>query len=260
MLDFLTSPIIFPSDMDSPKLSADPTFKLPAAMNWTDHDYENAPLDKPMTKLTDLVQLEPISDKDSCLYAPFILDDFFKHALNDDKHAALSNPPLFTLPPLMDLRDDDSGYGDDDDDNNNVKQKALRANLRGALAVVENDMQQNRYEHLYAPTRCQGEQWSWHEEMLDVPELVHSECSSSAQSMADPTPTTPVFLESGISFLVEKNFVCGFRPGNPQPLPDMTSPGKKWLSKLKQATSTMKQDCVKSLTKTSRKLSRWIRH
>lgn len=253
---------MFPSDMDSPKLSADPTFKLPAPMNWADHDYDNAPLDKPMTNLTDLVQLEPINDKESYIYAPFLLDNYFKHTLYDEKHAVLSDPPLFTLPPLMDLRDDDSGYGDDDHDNsnNNVKQKALRANLRGALAVVENDMQQNGYEHLYAPSRCQGDQWFWREEMRDVPELVHSVCSSSAHSMDDPTPTTPVLLESGISSLVDETFVCVLPPYNAQPLLDKTSPGKKWLSKIKQVTSTMKQDCVKSVTKTSRKLGRWIKY
>ncbi|KAI8336673.1 hypothetical protein BC941DRAFT_427765 [Chlamydoabsidia padenii] len=175
MVDFLSSPLLFPSDMESSKLSADPTFKLPMAMNWTDLDYDNTPLDKPMTGWTDLVQLEPINDKG----LPLLLSDYLKTS------DALSGG----------YNDNDSGYGDDNDDYND-KQMTLRAHLRGALAAVENDMQQNGYDRLYTCRDTMNDQWSWCDELLDVPDLVHSISSSSAHSLMDPSP---LLLESDIS-------------------------------------------------------------
>ncbi|ORZ22471.1 hypothetical protein BCR42DRAFT_406255 [Absidia repens] len=315
MLDFLSSPVLFPSDMDLPKLSAGATFKLPEPMNWADHDYYNTMVDKSMTSLTDLTKLEPVNENNMHVYAPFILDGTKRNtathlgkAVTDgfaDDHSkrlallglAQSMVQAYSLPFYSTPMNPGIIVGDKDDDE---KQRGLlRANLRGALDVVEHDMQQNGHDSLYSSRKhqqpisnsflsneCINGQWSWREEIVDVPDLVHSVCSSpSTHSLAeDRHPSTPVLLESGISYVdndapdeqqlhdeiattLPMPSTISVTPSitslqqHPQHDQNMKKPRSinKWMTKMKHATSIVKQDCVKSISSTSRKVCQWIK-
>ncbi|CAO3594798.1 unnamed protein product [Absidia cylindrospora] len=306
MLDFLSSPVLFPSDMDSPKLSSGATFKLPEPMNWADHDYYNTMVDKTMAGLTDLTKLEPVNENNMHVYAPFIIDD---GKLNTTAHLgkattggfaddhskrlallglARSMVQAYSLPFYASSMDT-SGIVVENDDVDDAKQRRLlRENLRGALDVVEHDMQQNGHDSLYSGRKqptisnaflsddCIDGKWSWREEMVDVPDLVHSVCSSpSTHSLADDHhPPTPVLLESGISYVdndtpdqqqmhdetaTTASVTSSLQYSQYDQNMKKSRPINKWISKMKHATSIVKQDCVKSISSSSRKLCQWIK-
>ncbi|CAO3596597.1 unnamed protein product [Absidia cylindrospora] len=306
MVDFLSSPILFPSDMDSSKLTADPTFKLPESTNWADHDYYNTMIDKSTASLTHLIKLEPVKENDIHVYSPFInttMSPKFASVLNqkpatcvpDDDDVYSQRLTLLTLAqsmahaytlPLPHIADGIHNQG------NTIHvysydegQQQLRANLRGALDVVENDMQRNGQDSLYSLSQQPngnvsdssfyqddiGDDWSWREDFINVPDLVHSVCSSpSSHSLVDDQqPSTPVLLESGISSHLDDS--CSPQQMDTEITDTSNIPqqvhGKKknknfknWMIKVKQTTSTMKQDCIKSVSNTSRKLRQWIKN
>ncbi|ORZ12694.1 hypothetical protein BCR42DRAFT_419779 [Absidia repens] len=315
MVDFLSSPVLFPSDMDSSKLTADPTFKLPESTNWADHDYYNTMIDKSMASLTHLIKLEPVKENDIHVYSSFInttLSPKIASVLNqkpatcipdhniDNDYSqrltlltmaqSMAHAYTLALPPNSPgiLHHQDNTAADEG-------QKQLRANLRGALDVVENDIQRNGQDSLYSFSQLPngnvgessfyqddiGDDWSWREDFINVPDLVHSVCSSpSSHSLVDDQqPSTPVLLESGISSHLDDNCspqqmdieITGTLSSSsaslslsniPQQVHDKkrNKNFKNWMVKVKQTTSAMKQDCMKSVSNTSRKLRQWIKN
>ncbi|KAI7848919.1 hypothetical protein BDC45DRAFT_540535 [Circinella umbellata] len=183
-LDFLSSDIVFPSDSNEPKLSVNASSKLPDPVDWSLHDYYSTALEKtfvPIHSLTDLHKLDPVSQKETFYDMPsFTLynsDDDPKQQLNQDKmllllsirKAVAAALPLehqnnkqqallatvakqqqqqhAVLPPHPPALEDP---------------KEIRAALRGALELTQNDMQHNGFAH--SPRN--NNEWKWEDEIL----------------------------------------------------------------------------------------------
>ncbi|KAI8061717.1 hypothetical protein BC940DRAFT_309914 [Gongronella butleri] len=275
MTDFLDSPLLFPSDdMALSKLSAEPTFKLPDAIQWVDYDFALCQHDhdtatKPC--LTDLFSLEPVHEAhdalkqqqhalsrrhaDDAVYSGFLQDELKKNACF---HEGTTQNKLSMLVVARSLsqsyksdafkvvspsatRDHHAIRSFDGVDD---KQKQLRAALRGALDVVEQDMLQHQdsahplmhdgYQHHQPsdqPPRAHhyqhdltipADDWSWRADLMDVPDLIYSSNTSSAASSftsliednddnndamaAFDDPPCPVLLESEISHVATLDY------------------------------------------------------
>lgn len=137
-IDLLSSDIIFPSDSNEPKLSANAS-KLPHPVDWTAHDYYST---LPLHELTDLRRLESVPEKCKLDNSFFTL-----HQKNDSAvflvFPATKSPAATPVPADI--------------------QQNLRAALRGALELVENDLQRNHQE--FRPV-CD---WSWKDDMVVPP-------------------------------------------------------------------------------------------
>ncbi|KAI8377688.1 uncharacterized protein BYT42DRAFT_614350 [Radiomyces spectabilis] len=167
-VDFLSSDIVFPSDSNEPKLSADPCTKMPESVDWAVYDYYSTALEKqctPLHSLTDLCRLEPVKDeKPLWKYPPlFALQDKQDDqavilVLSSTLKTANYSPPIIQPP---------------------SQKQDLRAALRGALEIVENDMQRNNaYDHFPSrnpatatPTTTTKQTaathaWSWKDEFV----------------------------------------------------------------------------------------------
>ncbi|KAI8332837.1 hypothetical protein BC941DRAFT_435526 [Chlamydoabsidia padenii] len=137
-IDFLSSDIEFPCDSNEPKLSASPCTKLPEPVDWSFHDYYSTILEKafsPINNLTDIRPSEPVTQP--------------PNYLKDWKH-----PSLFTV---HDKQDDQAvvlvlGNAIQPPQQQQNNNNNLRAALRGALDLVENDMQKNMHESFKTPT------------------------------------------------------------------------------------------------------------
>ncbi|KAI8085066.1 uncharacterized protein BX664DRAFT_338450 [Halteromyces radiatus] len=280
MVDFLSSPVLFPSDMDSSKLSAGPTFKLPEPANWSDYDYYNTTTDKSMINLTDLIRLEPIEENDLMhVYAPFL-------PLNHTSTTVLQKAKLGSQSQRLTLlalaQSMVNAYKLPSIELNH-EQQLLRANLRGALDAVENDMQQNatdclfpsHHRSLHSCDDDNSDQWSWREELMDVPDLVYSNCSSpSSHSLVnDQCHSTPILLESGLSsHMIIDDDVDNDEDdesGAQQSLttaimeqPTCLSPvkNKKKTKSLKKWMIKIKKAATKSMVDTGSKVRRWVKN
>ncbi|CAO3594589.1 unnamed protein product [Absidia cylindrospora] len=145
-IDFLSSDIEFPCDSNEPKLSASPCTKLPESVDWSFHDYYSTVLEKafaPIHSMTDIRHLEPVKD----MVAPLnYLKDwknpsvFEVHDKQDDQAVVLvlSNTIQSAPPPPQ-------------QQHSLQQQNNLRDALRGALDLVENDMQKNMHDALCSP-------------------------------------------------------------------------------------------------------------
>lgn len=145
-IDFLSSDIEFPCDSNEPKLSASPCTKLPESVDWSFHDYYSTILEKnfsPIHSITDIRHLEAVGEE---VAPPIYLQDwknpslFSEHDKQDDQAVVfvLTNtikPPVI-MPPSTPQQS---------------KQNNLRAALRGALDLVETDLQKNMQDSLQTP-------------------------------------------------------------------------------------------------------------
>ncbi|KAF7728675.1 hypothetical protein EC973_005712 [Apophysomyces ossiformis] len=163
-VDFLASDIVFPSDSDEPKLSAGPNTKLPEPVDWSLHDYYSTVLEKsftPIQSLTDLCKLEPVMDGLADEKTSWKCPPLFTHKQDDQALILVLSNTLkqSSLPPVS-------------------QQQDLRAALRGALEMVENDMQHNMQDNL-TPIRQQQQQqqqhipmqekaWSWKDDLFQT--------------------------------------------------------------------------------------------
>ncbi|KAI8344239.1 hypothetical protein BC941DRAFT_408136 [Chlamydoabsidia padenii] len=138
-IDFLSSDIEFPCDSNEPKLSASPCTKLPESVDWSFHDYYSTILEKnftPIQTITDIQPLEPVPDQVS---PPHYLQDW-------------KNPSLFSV---HDKQDDQAVFfvlANAIKPSSPMKENNLRAALRGALDMVEKDMQKNMQDTFKIPT------------------------------------------------------------------------------------------------------------
>ncbi|ORZ24680.1 hypothetical protein BCR42DRAFT_403433 [Absidia repens] len=147
-IDFLSSDIEFPCDSNEPKLSSSPCAKLPESVDWTFHDYYSTVLEKaftPIQSITDIKHLEPVKENTA---PPNYLKDWkdssiFKiHDKQDDQAVVfvlantIQSSPSLPQPPSQ--------------------QDNLRAALRGALDLVESDMQKNMCDALRPSTPSSG--------------------------------------------------------------------------------------------------------
>jgi hypothetical protein len=145
-IDFLSSDIEFPCDSNEPKLSASPCTKLPESVDWSFHDYYSTVLEKnfsPIHSITDIRHLEAVGEQ---VAPPIYLPDyknpslFSDHDKQDDQAVVLvltnTLKPSVIIPPSA---------------HQQSKQNNLRAALRGALDLVENDMQKNMHNSLQTP-------------------------------------------------------------------------------------------------------------
>ncbi|KAI8088977.1 uncharacterized protein BX664DRAFT_331893 [Halteromyces radiatus] len=139
-IDFLSSDIEFPCDSNEPKLSASPCTKLPEPVDWAFHDYYSTVLEKaftPINGITDITHLEPVRNE----VAP-------PNYLKDWKH-----PSVFTV---EDKQDDQAVVvvltNTIQPPPQPQPQNTLRAALRGALDLVEIDMQRNMHDSLLSPS------------------------------------------------------------------------------------------------------------
>lgn len=131
--DFLSSDIVFPSGSNEPKLCA--ATQLPEPIDWAFHDYYSTACEKaftPIQSLTDLRKLEPCPVSSSSSKVDSLL------VVLSSKAAAA---PVRT------------------------EQQHLRAALRGALEIVENDMQDNH--HLTRLSSIHKDNCAWKEELLN---------------------------------------------------------------------------------------------
>ncbi|ORX55594.1 hypothetical protein DM01DRAFT_1334987 [Hesseltinella vesiculosa] len=203
-MDFLDSPLLFPSDMEHPKLSSDPTFKLPEAIQWADYDYDHQQLHHPLAdkpSLTSIFQLDPIPDPVavSTAYASFLQLDISKGSLQQQDQLPRNLPMLALMaslaqayqPPMPSPKLHDQ-----------ERTNELRAALRCALDIVENDMQLHdvpmhaKHPHPHEPASAEAlapsyhdhyqqdllGELSWHTDLMDVPDLISCSTLSSASS------------------------------------------------------------------------------
>ncbi|CAO3622086.1 unnamed protein product [Cunninghamella blakesleeana] len=192
MVDFLSSPIMFPSDeMDGSKLTCDPAFKLPEPVHW--EEFEFTSLEKTYTN----------TNNNEMMY-----DD---HQVQQEKqHYKLDYSQLFLT--LLNNQHEKSMlfnntfiYNDNNDKKDHhlhdplLKNNNISNALRGALDVVENDMQENEFDksyhlpsslstygfnHLYYHHNLSSD--NWRDDILESPpDLVYSPCSSSSHSLLD---------------------------------------------------------------------------
>ncbi|ORZ22625.1 hypothetical protein BCR42DRAFT_406635 [Absidia repens] len=147
-IDFLSSDIEFPCDSNEPKLSANPCTKLPEPVDWSFHDYYSTVLEKafaPIHSVTDIHHLEPVKDT---IAPPNYLKDWKNtsvlevHDKQDDQAVVLvlSNTIQSAPPPPR-------------QQHSAPQQNNLRLALRGALDLVENDMQKNMHDALCSPSQ-----------------------------------------------------------------------------------------------------------
>ena len=186
-LDFLSSDIVFPSDSNEPKLSVNASSKLPDPVDWSLHDYYSTALEKtfvPINSLTDLRKLDPVSQKDAFYEMPsFIVynnDNDPKQQLSQDKMLLLLNirKAVAAALPLQQQNNKQQALLTTVTKQQQQQQqqqamlplhppvledpKEIRAALRGALELTQNDMQHNGFAH---PTRNNNE-WKWEDEIL----------------------------------------------------------------------------------------------
>ena len=181
-LDFLSSDIVFPSDSNEPKLSVNASSKLPHPVDWSLHDYYSTALEKtfvPIHSLTDLCKLDPVPQKDAFYEMP----SFTVYNNNNDPKQQFSQDKMLLL---LNIRKAVAAALPLQQQNNKqeallatvTKQqqqamlpphppvledpKEIRAALRGALELTQNDMQHNGFAH---PTRNNNE-WKWEDEIL----------------------------------------------------------------------------------------------
>lgn len=141
-IDFLSSDIEFPCDSNEPKLSASPCTKLPEPVDWSFHDYYSTVLEKAFSPITTLTDIQPVAEpvREAVAQPPNYLKDwknpslFTVHDKQDDQAVilVLSNAIQSPSPPPS-------------------QQNNLRAALRGALDLVENDMQRNMHDSFTTP-------------------------------------------------------------------------------------------------------------
>ncbi|KAG2221493.1 hypothetical protein INT45_008818 [Circinella minor] len=187
-LDFLSSDIVFPSDSNEPKLSVNASSKLPDPVDWSLHDYYSTALEKtfvPIHSLTDLHKLDPVPQKDVFYEMPsftvYNSDDDPKKQLNQDKMLLLLSirKAVAAALPLEHQNDKQQALLATVAKQQQQQQqqqhamlpphppaledpKEIRAALRGALELTQNDMQHNGFAH---PTRNNSE-WKWEDEIL----------------------------------------------------------------------------------------------
>ncbi|KAI9489091.1 hypothetical protein BDB00DRAFT_876759 [Zychaea mexicana] len=183
-LDFLASDIVFPSDSNEPKLSVNASSKLPDPVDWSLHDYYSTALEKtfvPIHSLTDLRKLDPVPQKEAFYEMPsFTVYNSNGHnnpklQLCQDKMLLLLSirkAVAAALPPQQKERQQPTTAV--------TKQqhailpshppaledpKEIRAALRGALELTQNDMQHNGFAHPSTAARSSKE-WKWEDEIL----------------------------------------------------------------------------------------------
>ncbi|KAG0173599.1 hypothetical protein DFQ28_001183 [Apophysomyces sp. BC1034] len=162
-VDFLASDIVFPSDSNEPKLSASTSTKLPEPVDWALHDYYSTVLEKsftPIHSLTDLCKLEPVMDDPVNEKTMWKCPPLFTHK-QDDQALILVLSNTLKQPAFPSV----------------TQQQDLRAALRGALDIVENDMQHNMQDNL-SPIRQQQQQqqqtplqekmWTWKDDLFQT--------------------------------------------------------------------------------------------
>ncbi|KAI7870761.1 hypothetical protein BDF14DRAFT_1740948 [Spinellus fusiger] len=171
-IDFLSSDIEFPSDSNEPKLSASSLTKMPEPVDWVLHDHYSTVLERSRTSIqsfTDLYKLEPVKED--------LAEKLFFTSVGT------KNLPLFELSDKQDEKAMLLALA------NHIKPVAaalstptpdpssdLRAALRGALELVENDMQRNSMQdsHSTPPrpvlvTKSEQDHWNWKNELLQTP-------------------------------------------------------------------------------------------
>ncbi|KAI9302209.1 hypothetical protein BJ944DRAFT_270283 [Cunninghamella echinulata] len=236
MVDFLTSPILFPSDMDCPKLSCEPTYKLPEAVDWEEFEYTN------------LQHMNNSSNSNQMIQQHYYSQLFSTLLLNDNNQKEL-NPSFI--------------YNDNDDDDDKhllLKKNDVGDALRDALNLVENDMHQNGiidklYYHHYSHSD------DWREDLLDSspPDLVYSLCSSTSTSFIhddddDDVSSSTFTSNNNISDPIIISNSITTMPLFIQEDPIINKKSLKgWVKKsMKQAVQTMSSQ--------SRKLYHWMKH
>lgn len=192
-IDFLSSDIVFPSDSTESKLAARSFSKLPDPVDWAFHDYYSTACEKvfaPIQSLTDLRKLDPVPQEPAVEGKPISgavaqLDVLQQKLKNQDPQSLvfmLSNDINKNSPAAVPPRSNPDLPVPNPPDH----QQNLRAALRGALEIVENDMQDN---HLMRVKRgepassdaAKSESWTWKDD------LVHS----SINGISGPSTRTP---------------------------------------------------------------------
>ncbi|CAO3633673.1 unnamed protein product [Cunninghamella blakesleeana] len=149
-LDFLSSDIQFPNDSNEPKLSAAPGSKLPESVDWTFHDFYNTVLEKeftPMENLTEIKYLEPVKDdylRDWKQPSIFAVQD-----KQEDQAVVLVLANTIQTPQTNCMTMQQPNHSKKKNNNNNNNN--IGAALRGALQLVENDMQHSMHDALKSP-------------------------------------------------------------------------------------------------------------
>ncbi|KAI8150438.1 hypothetical protein BJV82DRAFT_587187 [Fennellomyces sp. T-0311] len=191
-LDFLASDIVFPSDSNEPKLSVNASSKLPDPVDWSLHDYYSTALEKnfvPIHSLTDLRKLEPVPQKEAFYDMP----SFTVHNSNDSKPQLSEDKVLL----LLSIRKAVAAALPQQQDNKTKHvssmlpshppaledPKEIRAALRGALELTQNDMQHNGLAH---PNRIARSEWKWEDEILhDALELPVARATDTSTYLID---------------------------------------------------------------------------
>ncbi|KAI9259654.1 hypothetical protein BDA99DRAFT_513860 [Phascolomyces articulosus] len=180
-LDFLSSDIVFPSDSNEPKLSVNASSKLPDPVDWSLHDYYSTALEKtfvPIHSLTDLRKLDPVPEKDTFYEMPSFTVYNTKNYNNDDPKQQLSQDKMLlllsirkavaaALPPQQQVSSTTNKQHAVLPPHPPALEdpKEIRAALRGALELTQNDMQHNGFAHPILRT-SNNHEWKWEDEVL----------------------------------------------------------------------------------------------
>lgn len=158
-LDFLSSDIQFPNDSNEPKLSAAPGSKLPESVDWTFHDFYNTVLEKeftPIENLTEIKYLEPV--KDDYLRDWKQPSIFAMQEKQEDQAVVLVLANTIQTPQSNRITSYQSTINTIKPSSENNNSNNISAALRGALQLVENDMQNNMHDALRSPSSMNNHQ------------------------------------------------------------------------------------------------------
>lgn len=299
MVDFLSSPILFPSDMDGSKLSCDPTFKLPEPVDW--EEFEFTSLEK--TYITN-------NDIDNDNHHHYLMNNINQYEsmnYDHDQQHKLDYSQLFLT--LLNNNNNNIEFNqksmiftstfiyNDEVEENLHHQLLLKNNnnisnaLRGALDLVENDMQQNEFDKSYHISSSSTYGFNdlyyhnnlssdnWRDDILDSPpDLVYSLCSSSSHSLVDGNTdddeslslnnnddqfNEPIMMLLSSSSSPLSNTVTPITTTEPFPLSvqvDHRSKNNKKNKSLKSWIKKSMKQATKSMSSQSRKLYHWIKH